>query len=157
MKNLVFVLSVVLLCTFIGKPQDRRHHNSDAFKKLEELEKIKIIDALGLSEQTTLRFFARRNTYRGEQRKLIKDEAGLLDRMDELVSKDTSGNNPEYKQLIDQYLAIENKMVQKRTDFINSLSDILTNQQICKLLIFEKKFREEIRNVLFKERAKWKK
>ena len=148
MKNIIFVLSVVLLYSIVGKPQERRHHNSDAFKKLEELEKIKIIEALGLNEQTTLRFFARRNTYREEQRKLIQDESGLLNQMDELVKRDTSGNNPEYKKLIEQYLDIENKMVQKRANFIGSLSDILTNQQICKLLIFEKKFREEIRNVI---------
>lgn len=157
MKNYVFVLSLVLLFSCIAKSQERMHHNSDAFKKVEELEKIKIIETLGLDEKTTLRFFARRNEYRTGQRKLMRNASDILNHMDELVKKDTNKNNPEYKKLINKYLSVESKMVQKRTDFINSLHDILTYPQICKLLIFEKKFREEIRQVLFRERGKWRK
>ena len=157
MKNYIFVLSLVLLFSFAAKSQERKHHNSDAFKKVEELEKIKIIETLGINENTTLRFFARRNEYKEGQRKLMTEASSLLDQMDDLVKKDTSKNNPEYKKLIKQYLSLESQLVEKRADFINSLSDILTYPQICKLLIFEKKFREEIREVLFRERAKWRK
>ncbi len=87
----------------------------------------------------------------------MQNASKLLDDMDGIVKKDTNKNSTDYKKLIDQYLNLESKIVQNRAEFINSLSDILTNQQICKLLIFEKKFREEIREVLFKERAKWRK
>jgi len=124
-------------------------------KKIEELEKIKLIDALNLDEKTTLRFFARRNEYRNRQNKLMKDASNLLDQMDDFVKKDTNQNAPEYKKLIEQYLENETKIIKNRTDYINSLHDILTYQQISRLLIFEKRFREEIRKALFKERGSW--
>jgi hypothetical protein len=37
----------------------------------------------------------------------------------------------------------------KRNQFVNSLDDILSTEQIAKLIVFEKRFRDEIRNVLF--------
>ena len=39
-----------------------------------------------------------------------------------------------------------------RVDFVNSLSDILSYEQIGKLIIFEKRFRNEVRKLLIKER-----
>lgn len=155
MKSFIVIFSALLLFTSFSYSQERRYHSSKAMKKIEELEKIKIIDALNLNEKTTLRFFARRNEYRNRQNKLMKDASNLLDQMDDIVKKDTNKNAPEYKKLIEQYLQIETKVINNRTDFINSLPDILTYQQISKLLIFEKKFREEIRNALFKDRGKW--
>ncbi len=67
MKNFIFIFSLILLLACSIKAQDRRHHDSDAFKKVEELEKIKLIEALGLNEDTTLRFFARRSEYKAKQ------------------------------------------------------------------------------------------
>ena len=157
MKNFIITFTVILLFACTVKAQERKFHNSDAFKKVEELEKIKLIEALNLNESNTLRFFARRSEYKAKQGRLMQSAFKLLDQMDDIVKKDTNENNPQYKKLIDQYLNIESNIVQNRTEFINSLSDILTYQQICKLLIFEKKFRDEIRQVLFKERVKWRK
>lgn len=155
MKNFIFVLTAVLLLACFANAQERMNRNSDAFKKIEELEKIKLIDVLGLNEETTLRFFARRAEYKKAQGDLFASASKILDQMDEAVKKGGDQANPEYKKLISEYLNVENKIVQKRTEFINSLSDILTYQQISKLLIFEKRFRDEIRKMLFKDRPKW--
>lgn len=106
MKNFIYSLTVIFLFASFSLAQDRRHHNSDAFKKIEELEKIKLIEALGLNEQTTLKFFARRSENRSKQGKLMQEASKLLDQMDIIVKKDTSNNNPEYKKLIEQYLNI---------------------------------------------------
>ena len=157
MKNFILIFSAILLFSCFGNAQGKKHHDSDAFKKIEELEKIKLIDVLGLNEETTLRFFARRSEYKNSQADLMKSGSKLLDQMDDIVKKDNDPTNLEYKKLIDEYMGIETKIVQNRVNFISSLSDILTYQQISKLLIFEKKFRDEIRQMLFKERPKWKK
>ena len=54
--------------------------------------------------------------------------------------------------MIDKYLSYDNEIEKEREAFIHSLSDILSVTQIAKLVVFEKKFRDEIRDILFKTR-----
>jgi hypothetical protein len=53
------------------------------------------------------------------------------------------------KNLIGDLLKTRQQIVTEKQKFIDSLSDILSAGQIARLLVFEKRFREEIRNVLF--------
>ena len=61
-------------------------------------------------------------------------------------------NNPEITKMIDTFFGIEKQIQKNKRDFIYSLKDILDQNQIAKLLVFEKKFKDEIRNFLFKQR-----
>ncbi len=152
MKIFILTLMIAILSLVKVNAQGYRHNNAQAMKKIEELEKIKIIDALGLSEQTSVRFFARRRDYKNKVEKLFGQASDLLNKMNELSQKDGDKNDPQYKKLIDEYLEISKKIVKNRNEFFASLNDILSEQQIAKLLVFERKFREEIRDALFKGR-----
>jgi Spy/CpxP family protein refolding chaperone len=154
MKQTFILTFTAVILIFAGtNAQPRFRGDSQAMKKIEELEKIKIIDALKLDEQTTLRFFARRAEYKDNQDKLFKKATNLLDKMDDAAKKDGNKNNADFNKMIDEYLSISKQIVAQRNDFFKSLSDILTPEQIAKLLVFERKFREEIRNVLFLQRG----
>ena len=61
-------------------------------------------------------------------------------------------NEKELNSMIDKYLSYDNEIEKEREVFIHSLSDILSVTQIAKLVVFEKKFRDEIRDILFKTR-----
>ncbi len=154
MKKLIIVTAIFLLGSVLACAQGMRHRESDALKKIEELEKIKIIETLGMDETTTLKFFSRRTKFRDEQSQLFQNAAKLLDQMEETAKKTGDKNDPEMRKMIDNYFEIENEIVKDRETFINSLKDILSYKQISLYLVFEKKFREEIRNVLFKERMR---
>ncbi|MHB1686209.1 MAG: hypothetical protein ACYCVH_02385 [Ignavibacteriaceae bacterium] len=123
-------------------------------KKIEELEKIKLIETLNMNEETTLRFFSRWDKFKDSQHQLIKNSNELLDKLEEAVSHNKSGNDPEISKMINDYFGIEGQLVQRRENFVHSLSDILDQNQIAKLLVFEKRFREEIKNALFKQRMR---
>ena len=67
----------------------------------------------------------------------------------ETLGKAFAGNH-NYKDAINKILNIEKELFNGRINFFNSLNDILSSQQIAKLLIFEKKFRSEIRRQILK-------
>jgi hypothetical protein len=156
MRGIILILSFVLTAVCLSKAQPpMKQGEPGPLKKIEDLEKIKLIETLGMDEQTTLKFFARRAKYREEERKLFENSGALLDKMEEISKgNDIKNNDDELKKLIDQYLDNENKILSKRIEFYNSLNDILNYKQISELMVFEKKFREEIRSALFKERRK---
>jgi hypothetical protein len=45
-------------------------------------------------------------------------------------------------------------MDEERERFFNSLNDILTYKQLAELTLFERRFREEIRDVLFHKKRR---
>jgi len=153
MKKLLVPFIIVLFVPLASYSQPVRHKDMGPMKKIEELEKIKLIDALGMDENTTLRFFARRAKFKDEQKQLFSKENNLIQKMQDAVQNDKSSNE-EQRKMIKKYLDIENRIIDSRQKFINSLSDILSYQQITKLIVFEKRFREEIRKLFFRDRMR---
>ena len=147
MKNLFSVILITLFIPVIvfGQMRDRKGPR----EKIEQLEKIKLIDALDMDEQTTLKFFARRNDSRNRVDALNDSLDTIVDKLD---SKISGGNDADYKLLINKYLDIQKQISAEHTQFINSLYDILSVKQVAKLIVFEKRFREEIRKLLFRNR-----
>jgi hypothetical protein len=156
MKKLVAAVSFILIAALAVNAQGIRGPEDGPMKKIEELEKIKLIETLGMDEQTTLKFFTRRTKYREDQTQLVKNSSVLLDQISDLTKKDDGKVDEELKKMIEQYQDIENKILRRKQDFYNSLNDILTYKQIAKVLVFERKFREEIRSALLQERRKGK-
>ncbi len=116
--------------------------------KISELEKIKLIEELQLDEETTLRFFSRRNLHQETQKKIKSKRDSMLTILNRKIEKDD--NKINYQNEIDEILFIDKKLLDERVKFFNSLSDIFSNKQIAQLLVFEKKFRSEIRKQILR-------
>jgi hypothetical protein len=142
-----FILSLPSFAQDNGPQRNRRGQG-----KIEELEKIKLIDVLQMDEQTTLKFFARRDEYQNKVRDLNADADSQLDKISDYIQKNGDKNSSELKKMINEYLAYNEEIAAYKTKFINSLTDILSYEQISKLLVFEKHFREELRKLLFRPR-----
>jgi len=155
MKKIIAAVSFILIAAFAVHAQDVRHVEEGPLKKIEELEKIKLVETLVMDEQTTLKFFARRAKYKEDQSQILKNMMSLLDQMSDLMKKDDK-NDEELRKMIGQYQDFENKLIKRKQDFYNSLSDILTYKQIAKVLVFERRFKDEIRAALMKERRRGK-
>ncbi|HQF42317.1 MAG TPA: hypothetical protein PK073_05345 [Ignavibacteriaceae bacterium] len=149
MKKILLSVLLVVLISFVGIPQ-RMHDKPNKHRgKLEQLEKIKLIDALELDEETSVRFFARRNQSRKEIDDLEKKADEILMQLENTLKDNDPKLADKQKSLIDDLLKTRQQIVNEKQKFIYSLSDILSTKQIAKYLTFEKRFREEIRNVLF--------
>jgi hypothetical protein len=117
--------------------------------KIEQLEKIKLIEALDMDEQTTLKFFARRNEMHDRIDNLNDSLDVITNRLEgKFSNKDKSG----YKELIGKYLSIQKQIAAEHNKFLASLYDILTTEQVARLIVFQKRFREEIRHLIFRGR-----
>jgi hypothetical protein len=160
MKNIVVLFITILMSYTVVNAQGMApisppHGDHDPAKKIEELEKLRLIDVLNMDEQTTLRFFARRDKFKDGVKNLYGKEDKILDKMFTIINSDSSSKGDgELKKLVSQYLDTESQITQSRANFVNSLNDILSEDQIAKYLVFEKKFKDEIRNLLFRERLR---
>lgn len=148
MNKLFITLLAVIFLSSISFPQKMREKGMKNREKLEQLEKIKLIEALDLDEETSIRFFARRNDSKREIHELEKKSDNIISELETSFDTEDKNQDEKQKQLISEMLKTRESIELKRNQFINSLSDILTVEQTAKLIVFEKKFRDEIRNLL---------
>lgn len=149
MKNLFITLLTVILLTSISFSQQMKEKGMKNREKLEQLEKIKLIEALDLDEETSIRFFARRNDSKKEIQELEMKAEDIISELEKSFNSENKNQSENQKLLISELLKTREAIELKRNQFINSINDILTVEQIGKLIVFEKKFRDEIRQVLF--------
>lgn len=142
-----FTLFITLLLNSYA--QERRKMDN----KIEQLEKLKLIEALNLNEEQSVRFFARRNEHRKEIEKLESRADELIKIMEDKLNESAEKDAVELKRMLNEYLDIRIQIENKRKQFILSLNDILSLEQINKLLIFEKRFKDEIRKILMKRKG----
>ena len=149
MKKSFMIMFALILLTPIIYSQQMKENKMKNREKLEQLEKIKLIESLDMDEDTSIRFFARRNESKREIQEIEKKTDDIIFELEKSFNTEDKNQDEKQKQLISEMLKNRESIELKRNQFINSLGDILSTEQIAKLIVFEKKFRDEIRNVLF--------
>ena len=122
--------------------------------RLAELEKIKLIETLQMDEETTLRFFSRRSEHMQDQKKVMKERKELLQELEIKFKNEEKLTDEEYQAKLDKLIQSERIMLENRTKFFNSLSDILNYEQMAKLAVFEFSFMKEVRKVMRRGRGR---
>ena len=151
MKKLILLLIIIVSVSVTLNAQrkhDRGHHVPD---KILQLEKIKLIEILEMDEETTLKFFSRRSEFEREMDGIHKAINEKLDEMEQMVNSDNV-RDEELKAAIEELNLKHQKLDENKKDFINSLDDILSYEQIAKMILFERRFKEELRRAIFKDK-----
>jgi hypothetical protein len=148
--NLI-VLTVLFFSTNLfaqkGKWQDEEMR-----AKFEELENIKLIETLKMDEETTLRFFSRKTEHKSQQDEIQKQIRTSIENLDVILKSGRAVTTEELKSKIDEINNLEFQLEKNKMEFLNSLTDILSYEQIAELIIFEKRFRNEVRKLLMRDR-----
>ena len=152
MKVFVSIISVALLFSSVLFAQKGKWEDEELRAKFEELEKIKLIEVLQMDEETTLRFFARQSEHKKQQDEIQDNIRTNSDNLEALLKSEKSVSTEELKSKINEINNLQLQLEKNRVDFINSLSDILSYEQIAQLIIFEKRFRNEVRKMIMKDR-----
>ena len=121
-------------------------------KRFEELEKIKLLETLDLDEDVAIKFFTRRNKSKKIIEKIVQEHEVLMALIEEKLKN--GEKKEDYSSLIKQSLEFETKMINQKSNFIHSLKDILTEEQILKVILFEQKFRKDVRDLLIEKGRK---
>ncbi|MDP3150160.1 MAG: hypothetical protein Q8N83_13640 [Ignavibacteria bacterium] len=131
---------------------DRKRNFRD---RIDQLEKIKLIEELHMSEEVTMKFFAKRNEFREKGKRLNEkiDSLSALIR-EKSSNKDEQTSATEWKKIIDEFISTEKTLQRNKLDFFNSLQNLLTPQQMAEFLAFEKRFREEMQEIILHGRNK---
>jgi hypothetical protein len=120
--------------------------------KINQLEKIKLIETLEMDEETTLRFFSRRSEHQTKMEKLTEHADEIITQMEVIFKAGKVYTEEELKSLIEEANTIHTAIMQEKSKFLNSLDDILTTEQIAKLIIFERRFKDELKRAMFRGR-----
>jgi hypothetical protein len=159
MNKLLLVLALSFVLVAAVFPQNNKHdegmHKRRApMKKIEELEKIKLLDILNLDEATSAKLFTRRNQNRTKIWDLEDKITDNLLNIESEVKKGKDADANKIQKMNEVYMNLSMDVEKEKLSFLRSLPDILTQEQIGKYIVFERKFREEIRDLLMKERIK---
>jgi hypothetical protein len=149
---IVFIIALVLPLTLSAqndKKGDKEHMENMA--RIERLEKIKLIEVLNLSEDDVMKFFARRNEYFKNNRALMDERKKITDGLEADMKSGKKNSKRYYKNLIDRIIEIDRESLKRRENFYLSLNNILTTEQIAKLMVFANRFNREILNEAFKD------
>ena len=147
----LFIL-IGLLIPIQNNPAQPKHQKD--IDKFEQLEKIKLIELLDLDEQTTLKFFARRNESRSKMKEINDELHKIFKSISKKYKDDNSLNNEEAEKYINRIQELENMHIKEREKFISSLSDLFSKEQILKYIVVENRFRDEVRKKFFNRKNK---
>jgi len=117
--------------------------NDDIRDKIENVKLEKMTAKLELEEPVKTSFINKYKAFSSEMRELVKNRAKVYKKINENIE---SGEGMD--SLVTLLLDYESKINQKRLDFIADLKTLLTSQQIAKMIIFERKFNNEIKKIL---------
>ncbi len=155
MKNVIFFCAVTILLSLclparLAFAQDK---HEKPLQKVDQLEKVKLIEYLNLNDETNVKLLSKRKEFKARIRNSYKAIDSLIV---ELEGYDGTNDkqNPAIKKCIEEYQRIELQIMKNRQEYINSLYEILTPQQVGKYIVFEKKFKKEIQDFIFKGREK---
>lgn len=152
MKVLILLVLTVLFFSTNLFSQKGKWQDEEMRAKFEELENIKLIETLKMDEETTLRFFSRKSEHKLQQDEIQQKIREDIENLDVILKSGRAVTTEELKSKIDEINNLELQLEKNKVDFLNSLSDILSYEQIAELIIFEKRFRNEVRKLLMRDR-----
>jgi Spy/CpxP family protein refolding chaperone len=114
--------------------------------RVEQFKKIRLMEVLKLDEDESIRFFNRYDKFEEEMRGLERERNKIIDDVDSLVKQD--GKDAAYQKDFDELIALGQKVADTRTHFYNEVRGILTPQQVAKLIVFERDFGRELREII---------
>ncbi len=117
-----------------------------ALERVESLKKVRMMEALKLDENQSVKVFARYNNHREMMHALENESRGLFDKLDSQIQAGAS--DAEFNQTFAALLDIDRKKTEMRTKFINDLRDVLTTKQIAEYVAFERNFARDLREAV---------
>lgn len=145
---LPFLITCLIFSSVIAQNRMRMGKDSKPLQRIEQWEKIKLIEVLGLNEDTAVRFFARRNENQKKMKDILDQRDGMIQNLEDGIRGSSQISEAAYKEQVNNFLFIESNILKERENFLRSLSDLLTPKQIAILIVFESRFRKEVRETL---------
>jgi hypothetical protein len=152
MKIVSLVLFLFCIYAILILPQRKFDRDGEMREKIAQLEKIKLIEVMNMDEETTLRFFSRRSEFQRQHEEMRGNLDKKISDLESTLKSAKMITDAELQSMIDEILNLHLALEKERGNFIRSLDDILTTDQIARYVVFERRFKDELRRLLFHER-----
>lgn len=147
----LFVLLIIAFMTMPATAQDGPPMPEGKHReRLEQLRRIKMIEALDLNEEQAVRLAVREKDFRDKERGLLDQRKQMLQELKSLVENGADDN--ALRGQLGKIDEIGTRIVREKHSYILSLNDFLSMEQIAKMVLFEQKFAQEVRRLLEKAR-----
>ena len=137
---------LVLLTVAAATGQPMREPGSRPSERVEQWKKLRMIEMLDLTEEQSIRFFARLNEHEKQKKELMKKKGDALDKIDRLIRIEAA--DEEFGEVFAEISSVNGNLVQLQNNFFEGLQEILTTEQRGKLLLFERHFDRQLRNAV---------
>jgi hypothetical protein len=145
MTTKIIAALVVVLCTGLSNAQDR----PDQFRgqqRVEQFKKLRMIEALKLDEETSVRFFAKYNKHEDVLREINKQRDDLIDQLQE--GRKSNSDRAGMEKIFTDLTALDTKQAEERQRFLDDMKTVLSTQQIADFVIFERDFARNLRQLM---------
>jgi hypothetical protein len=142
MKYFIHLALISFLVQISSYAQDSFPLRGPAAERIEQFKKMRLMEAVQMNEETSIRFFNRYNKHTDNMRDIGKERNELVNQLEKL-SKANAGE-AESNKLIKDIGLIDEKLTEERARFIKELRDILTVNQIAQYVVFERNFNRKL-------------
>jgi hypothetical protein len=146
-KKLLLVFSgMAMLFVTLSAQETQPPVQGKAAERVEQFKKIRMMEVLGMDEQTSIKFFARYNKNAEVMKELRQKQIQALTQIQNLRKNKASDN--DYAKVITDLRSLEEQVNQTKSKYIDDLKDVLTNKQLAEYLVFELRFQQNLRDLV---------
>ncbi len=154
MKHIILlIMGALLISNSIAQEDKKKDRRSE---KMEMMTVWKLTEHLKLTEEQGEKFFPRFRGHREELEKIHQEQRQLMQTLQEKIERGDEIKDNEIKSQVENLAELEKRKLEFQKKFILDLEGVLNNAQRAKLIGFERRLRQEIKDQM-KEHRKEKK
>lgn len=123
-------------------------------ERVQQLKKLRLMEELRLGEEESVRFFTRYNKFEDELRDLEIERNKIIDNIEAALRRGEKGE--AFEKDFDRFLTLGQKVAEARVRFYNEVRKLLRPEQVAKLIVFERNFNRDLREMIQEaRRQRW--
>jgi hypothetical protein len=148
--NMLHIFIVIFCLSFLplmhSDAQDQLPLKGPAAERIAHYKKIRLMEAVPMNEETSVRFFARYQKHEENIRIIGKERNTFIDQLQDMIK--SNAKEADMENTIKDIGMSEEKVLEEHTKFIEDLKDILSIKQISEYIVFERNFNKNLRELM---------
>ena len=150
MKHIILlIIGALLISNSIAQEDKKKDRRSE---KMEMMTVWKLTEHLKLTEEQGEKFFPRFRGQREELEKIHQEQRQLMQTLQEKIERGDEIKDNDIKSQVENLAELENKKLDLQGEFITGLEGVLNNTQRAKLIGFERRLRQEVKDQMRENR-----
>jgi hypothetical protein len=147
LKRLILIcIGLAFWCATTAAQDTETPVQGKAAERVDQFKKIRMMEVLGMDEQTSIRFFARYNKNLEVMKELRQKQLKALAQIQTM--RKSKAADSEYAKVVSELRSLEGQVNQTKSQYIDDLKDVLTSKQLAEYLVFELRFQQNLRELV---------